>query len=99
MPHCFKADASDGFHVERAPNKALASAQSVHSIAAPEDTLLGSHSCPFCLEVMPVNALWVYFFFFLLKKSRIVKSPQVRSDPCNDGNTAVEDIYAREEKL
>lgn len=24
------------------------------------------------------------------------KSPQARSDPCNDGNVAMKDIYARE---
>lgn len=49
------------------------------SSGAPEDTLLGSHSCPFCLEVMPVNALWVYFF--LAEEIKNCKEPSGQKWP------------------
>lgn len=83
MPHCFKADASDGFHVERAPNKALASAQSVHSIAAQE------HLKILCLVPTVALSAWKScrsmlcgcIFFFFTEEIKNCKEPSGQKWP------------------
>lgn len=100
MPHHFKAEASNGFHVERSSSQVLAVCTvilfCVHGTAA--QRLL---KMLWLLHTVDLSA-WMLCQsvfrgrIFTLMKSSIIESPQARNDLCNDGNIAMKDTYAKE---
>lgn len=96
MPQHFKAGLSSGFYVERNPRKALAvCSQSVACSSGAAEKCSGWFSqlifLPGCYASQCSEGI-----LFTLMKAKIVKCPQARSDPGNDKNLAMKDIYAKE---
>lgn len=84
------------FMLKEIPEKRQQSAQSVHGTAA-----LGRLKMLWLVHTVDFSAwkLCQSVFrghIFYTNEIKNWKSPQARSDPCNDGNVAMKDIYAKE---